>query len=685
MADLLARLRISAKFALSFALPSLLVLVLAGYVIALKARTASETAAMKMVAPLTTGVSTLVHELQAERGTTAVFVGSNGSKFGSELAAQRGRTDQAKAAFEQIVRGIDLAKLGTGFPAKVADAESAVNALIAARAETDRLAVTPAAAIAGFTNTIQVLLTVVDQMAVLSTDPQVGSTTTAYLKLMVGKEKAGQERAIGAGAISSGKFDVATYRRFVTVQAEQELSFRDFLSHATVEQAAFFKSTLDAEAARAVAAMRKTALDSLASGDLGDLTGPAWFAAASARINLLKTVEERMSADLAQLTDRINGEARMVLWSTILGVIVASVLTIALGWAIVRELTRSVQNLVGTMERLTADDLTAVVSGVERSDEVGVMARAVQVFKEAMIKGRDAAHREAAAQEARQHRSVVIEKLMAEFEAAAATLVANVTAASGQLQGTATTMSGVAAETTERATAVAAATEQASSNVETVAVAAEELSSSIAEIGRQVEHSSRISSQAVAEADRAQQAVSGLAGTVQRIGDVVSLINSIAAQTNMLALNATIEAARAGEAGKGFAVVAHEVKGLATQTAKATDEISSQIAAVQQQTAVVVGVIESIFAIIRNVGEISSGIASAVEEQSAATQEIARNVEQAARGTAEVSGNVAAVQAAAGRTGNAASQVLDAAGMLSAQAADLRGTIGTFLDGVRAA
>ncbi|MBX9633978.1 MAG: chemotaxis sensory transducer, partial [Magnetospirillum sp.] len=243
----------------------------------------------------------------------------------------------------------------------------------------------------------------------------------------------------------------------------------------------------------------------------------------------------------------------------------------------------------------------------------------------------------------------------------------------------------VAAETTERATAVAAATEQASSNVQTVAAAAEELSGSIGEIGRQVEHSSRISTSAVTEASRAQEAVTGLSGTVRRIGDVVALINGIAAQTNMLALNATIEAARAGESGKGFAVVAHEVKGLATQTAKATEEISQQITAVQQQTGVVVSVIDGIVSIIRQVGEISAGIASAVEEQGAATQEIARNVEQAAQGTAEVSGNVCAVQDAAGRTGDAAAQVLDASRALSGQAEQLRGTIGSFLENVRAA
>jgi methyl-accepting chemotaxis protein len=231
---------------------------------------------------------------------------------------------------------------------------------------------------------------------------------------------------------------------------------------------------------------------------------------------------------------------------------------------------------------------------------------------------------------------------------------------------------------------VAGATELASANVQTVAAAAEELTSSIQEIGRQVHRSAEISGNAVNEADDAQEKVSSLAAMVGRIGEVVTLINDIAAQTNLLALNATIEAARAGEAGKGFAVVAGEVKNLANQTAKATDEIGQQIASVQQQTERVVHAISAIVGIITEVGEITSGIASAVEEQSAATQEIARSVEQAAAGTAEVSINVSGVQDAAGRSGAAADEVQGASHAMSEGAERLKSTIDTFLADIRA-
>ncbi|HTH16205.1 MAG TPA: nitrate- and nitrite sensing domain-containing protein, partial [Magnetospirillum sp.] len=626
MHNWLARLRISAKIALSFVLPALLVLALAGIVVNIKARTQTETATLRAVAPLAADISTLVHEIQAERGATAVFLGSGGSRFGDEMRSQRQRTDTARTRFEQNATTIDLAALGEGFPAKVAGARQRVTNLMAARADTDRLGVDAKTAIAGFTDTVRVLLDVVGQMAVLSTEPQVSAATTATLKLMEGKEKAGQERAVGAGAISAGHFDNETYRRFVTIQAEQALLLTEFDRLASPEQVQFLHQTLDADASRTVARMRKVALDSVTTNTLEDVTGPAWFTATTQRIDLLRKGEDRMAGDLAALTERVHAEASTALWLTVASAVAAGAITLLIAFAVARELTRSVSGLAGVMERLAGNDLSAPIQGTDRGDEVGAMARAVQVFRDAMVRARDLTAREAEATHARELRAEAIAQLTHRFEDAASALVESVAAASGQLQSTAGTMRDVASETSQRATTVAAATEQASSNVQTVAAAAEQLAGSIQEIGRQVEHSTRISASAVTEAGRAETTVAGLVETVQRIGDVVSLINNIAGQTNLLALNATIEAARAGELGKGFAVVAHEVKTLATQTSKATEEIGEQIAAVQQQTTLVVRAIGDIVTVIREVGEISAGIASAVEEQGAATQEIARNV-----------------------------------------------------------
>jgi methyl-accepting chemotaxis protein len=300
------------------------------------------------------------------------------------------------------------------------------------------------------------------------------------------------------------------------------------------------------------------------------------------------------------------------------------------------------------------------------------MDLAISVYQEAML-------------EERQKRQEALEAAINEFEAVARTVTQAVAAAATELENAARTMTASAEQANTQASTVAAAAEQASSNVQTVATAGEELSSSIAEIGRQVAQSTTIAGKAVDEAKKTDTKVQGLSDAAQRIGDVVKLITDIAAQTNLLALNATIEAARAGEAGKGFAVVAAEVKNLANETAKATEEIGLQIGAIQAATSESVDAIQSISRTIGEVNEIATTIASAVEEQSAATQEIARNVQEAAKGTSEVSGNIAGVTQAAGEAGAAATQVLNAAGELSKQAETLRGQIDAFLSRARAA
>lgn len=269
------------------------------------------------------------------------------------------------------------------------------------------------------------------------------------------------------------------------------------------------------------------------------------------------------------------------------------------------------------------------------------------------------------------------------FESNVKTVVESVASASTEMEMSARALSATAEATSGQATAVAAASEEASTNVQTVAAAAEQLAQSVEEVGRQVQQSSTIAASAVEQAQKTNEEVEGLASAAEKIGEVVGLINDIASQTNLLALNATIEAARAGDAGKGFAVVATEVKSLADQTATATDDISNQISAIQGATENAVSAIKDISGTITEVSEIASAIASAVEEQSAATREIAQSVEQAAAGTADVSQNISGVTGGAHQTGEASSQVLEAASELSKQAEMLRGQVDTFLVEVR--
>jgi len=358
---------------------------------------------------------------------------------------------------------------------------------------------------------------------------------------------------------------------------------------------------------------------------------------------------------------------------------------LVIGSAIARSIYHPLKAITQVMEGLSKGDKSLAVPSQDRRDEVGEMARSVQIFKEAMSEAERLRLAQAEErQRARDERKQTLDQMADNFESSVKTVVETVAASATQMQQTAGSMSATAEQTKRQAAAVADAADQASGNVQTVASASEELSASINEIARQVCESSRVSQSAVTEAARTDQMVAGLAEAVGKIGEVVSLINDIAAQTNLLALNATIEAARAGEAGKGFAVVASEVKDLANQTARATDEIGNQIAAVQSATQNAVGAIRTIGGTIGHINEINAAIAIAVEQQGAATQEISRNVQQASDGTRLVSHNIGGVTEAAAETGSAATQVLGAAGALSQQSGVLRNEVDKFILRVRA-
>jgi methyl-accepting chemotaxis protein len=370
----------------------------------------------------------------------------------------------------------------------------------------------------------------------------------------------------------------------------------------------------------------------------------------------------------------------------ILGILGGSVVTGAgIGFFLVRDVSRGIASIVTPMQALGAGDLSAEVPHQGEKTEIGTMADALQIFKDALIAKKAAD--EAAARDAEEkiERGRRVDAITREFENMIGEVVQTVSSASSQLESSAISLSTTADRSQQLATTVSAASEEASTNVQSVASATEELSSSVNEISRQVQESARMATEAVDQARSTTDRVSELSKAATRIGDVVELINTIAGQTNLLALNATIEAARAGEAGRGFAVVASEVKALAEQTAKATGEIGQQISGIQAATQESVGAIKEISGTIERLAEISSTIAAAVEEQGAATQEISRNVQQAAEGTQQVSSNITEVQRGATDTGSASAQVLTAAKSLSSDSGRLRTEVSKFLTNVRAA
>ncbi|WP_438345384.1 CHASE3 domain-containing protein [Methylorubrum populi] len=348
--------------------------------------------------------------------------------------------------------------------------------------------------------------------------------------------------------------------------------------------------------------------------------------------------------------------------------------------------SRPVRRMTGLMSRLAEGDASVEIPFRERREEVGAMAGAVQVFKDNLIRTRALEEETALARAgAEAQRKAAMREMADNFERAVSSIVGAVSSAATELQATAESMAGTAAQTAGQSSAAAAAAEEAATNVGTVAAAAEELGASVQEIARQVTGSTSLAQKAVVEAEGTAQLVQDLSAAAAKIGDVVGLISTIAGQTNLLALNATIEAARAGEAGRGFAVVAAEVKELANQTARATDEISGQIGQVQSITGQAVTAIADIATRIREIDGLAGTIAAAVEEQGAATQEIVRNVSEASAGTGAVTGNVASVASAAEETGAAASQVLTSASELSRQSEHLDGQVRHFLQTIRAA
>ena len=364
--------------------------------------------------------------------------------------------------------------------------------------------------------------------------------------------------------------------------------------------------------------------------------------------------------------------------------LVALLIAIAAGFFGARTITRPLASLTGIMGDMAGGNYEVQVPATDRTDELGEMAKATEMFRGKLIEGRALAEAQAQEQQRQIERGKKMEVAVAQFDKAISIVVEGVSAAATELQSTAQSMSATAEETAQQSNVVAAAAEEMTQNVQTVASATEELSSSIHEISNQINESNRIVGEAVAQADSTNAQVKALSEAAEKIGDVVTLINAIASQTNLLALNATIEAARAGEAGKGFAVVASEVKNLAMQTAKATDEIGGQVRSIQQSSESSAGALRDINHVIGRISEISTAIASAVEEQGAATQEISRNVQQAAAGTSEVSSNIGGVTEASQQTSLASGQVLTAAAELARNGAMLKQEVESFLHVVRA-
>jgi methyl-accepting chemotaxis protein len=528
-------------------------------------------------------------------------------------------------------------------------------------------------------------------METLVTSPDATMMQLVQVRSLVAEmaEEAGRERAVFGGNIAQkAPFTQNDIRKLSEHRGHIELVW-------TVLQAFRLRPNLPAGVLDPISALEDAYMQKLsatrnailAAANTGQypLTGREWVDQSGAAIATIVKLVDATSASARTAADELSaGSFRYAVLYLALMTLGIGVLVLSLG-ILSRRVIGPLRAMTVAMEKLADGEKAIDVPGVGRADEVGQMAAAVQIFKNNMIEtDRLRAEQEQVKAHAEADKKVAMNKLADEFEASVTGIVQTVSSASVELQSTAQSMSNTAEETSRQATAVAAASEQASVNVQTVASASEELSSSISEISRQVVEAARIAGHATEDAGRTNANVQALADAASKIGEVVTLINDIAGQTNLLALNATIEAARAGEAGKGFAVVASEVKSLASQTAQATQDIASQIKSIQGATADAVKAIETITNTIGRINEITTTIASAVEQQGVATREISRNVQQASAGTAEVSANISGVTTAASETGSASIQVLGAARELTQQSEALRVQVDHFIAKVRA-
>ncbi|OKO71692.1 nitrate- and nitrite sensing domain-containing protein [Bradyrhizobium sp. NAS96.2] len=681
---MLKNTRILYRIAFSALLPLIAFAALAIYDISAKWSVRSDIARMQPIAEGVGKLSRLVHELQRERGLSSAYLGSKGAQMRTELAEQRKRTDAERSVAASVLA--ELKAPGAGGLAAVAQAaQDGLGQLDQRRTDIDGLAVAPPAAIGYLTDTIGRLITVITGIAKLSSDDDISKSIAAYADLIEGKERAGQERATVAGGIAAGRFEPQLYVRAVGLAAAQESFFSAFRAAASREARELFTRTMSGSAIDTFNAMRKTVEQGGLTGDFKSLDSKSWFDAATVRIDMLKTVEDGLAAELSRLMADKRAEATVSL-AVVAGMMLLALLAGLLAiLAMARSITLPIHALASDMTGLAEGRLDLRVGATDRGDEIGVMARAVQFFKESMIRSTELAARDSEAVNQRAARVARVGDLTNQFHDDIGAVIDAVISASAQLEATAAQMSKSAGKTSEQAANVAGATQAASSNMQTVAAATEELSGSVGEIGRQVTQSAQIAQRAAADGRRTNETVQGLSAAAEKIGDVVKLISEIASQTNLLALNATIEAARAGDAGRGFAVVAAEVKTLAEQTAKATDDIRAQIGAIQATSGDVVTAIRGMTVTIDEINEIASSIASAVEQQGAATQEIARNVQHAAKGTGDISANIGAVTGAAEESGAAASEVLGASEELSRQSERMRSQVESFIGSIKAA
>ena len=625
---------IALRMGFNVAIPVLTAALLGVLVVGSLWQTATAMERLRVLSQFSTRIAGLVLELQKERGISAIFVSSNGQQLANEVSRQREVSDGQIAAVQSMAQGMVLKAYSPDLRAVIESGLSGLGEIAGARADITAQHLDGPATLAFFTGIIGRLLAVPREAVKSSDNATVTAGLISYYSYLSAKERAALERGNGGAAFASGQFTAAGHRAFLAILADQRAFFEAFDSYATAEQRAFARQVVSGAVIDNLERLRRIVVEAGPGGSLQGITGAEWFNAATARMDLMKQVEDRLAADLGAFASL----AASVAWRTLVAacvlVGVALVVSILLGIWLARGIIRPISGMTHAIHALAGGDLEVEISARDHRDEIGTMARALVVLRDA---GREQARleRELAEQlRVRAQRDSAMERHTSEFGSSIAGVMAHLAASAATMSDAASRVAGSVGETRRRATQTADGASSSSANLATVAAATEEMSASINEISRQVAAVARAAADASVKTRATDEKVGHLVAAAERIGAVVALISDIAGQTNLLALNATIEASRAGDAGRGFAVVAGEVKALAAQTAKATDEIRSQIAAIRSATTEAADAVRGADQSVTEMNRIAVTITGAIAQQSATTREIVASV-QAVAGTTE--------------------------------------------------